>query len=180
MTAQFAPATTTGVTSEEFRAAFRNTVGTVSVITAGTGLRPVGFTATSLTSVSLDPAIVSFNISRTSSSWPTVSRSRHLAAHLLGTEHRDTARVFATSGIDRFAAVGDWAPGPHGIPVLGHALARLVLEVRSCTHVGDSAVVLAEVLEIQRADGTPLLHHAGRYRHLADETSAPPTTDHER
>lgn len=170
MTAQIAPASTPTVDvadfSADFRATFRNSVGTVSVITAGTGLRPVGFTATSLTSVSLDPPIVSFNISRTASSWPTVSTARHLAAHLLATEHQDTAQIFATSGIDRFAAVGDWATGPHGVPVLGRCLARLVLEVHSCTHIGDSAVLLAEVQQIERSEGQPLLYHAGDYRHL--------------
>lgn len=169
MTAQAAPTgTTPAVDPEDFRAAFRNSVGTVSVITAGTGLRPVGFTATSLVSVSLDPPVVSFNISRTASSWPTVSRARHVAAHLLGVEHQETAQIFATSGIDRFAAVGDWAPGPHGLPVLHRSLARLVLEVRTCTHIGDSAVLLAEVLDIQRSDGHPLIYHAGAYRLLAD------------
>ncbi|WP_202619193.1 flavin reductase family protein [Ornithinimicrobium cavernae] len=152
--------------SADFRATFRNSVGTVSVITAGTGLRPVGFTATSLTSVSLDPPIVSLNISRTASSWPTVSRARHLAAHLLAAEHQQTAQIFATSGIDRFAAVGDWATGPHGIPVLTRSLARLVLEVHSCTHIGDSAVLLAQVQQIERSEGQPLIYHAGDYRHL--------------
>lgn len=174
MTAQATPVgTPPAVDPADFRATFRNSVGTVSVITAGTGVRPVGFTATSLVSVSLDPPIVSFNISRTSSSWPVVSRARHIAAHLLGTEHQETARIFATSGIDRFATLGDWAPGPHGIPVLNQSLARLVLEVRSCTQIGDSAVLLAEVLGIDRSEGQPLIYHAGGYRLLADHHDSP-------
>ena len=172
MTAQATRVGTTPVVDPAtFRATFRNSVGTVSVITAGTGLRPVGFTATSLVSVSLDPPIVSFNISRTASSWPTVSRSRHVAAHLLGTEHRETAEIFATSGIDRFDTVGAWAPGPHGLPILTRSLARLVLEVHSCTPIGDSAVLLAEVLDIERSEGRPLLYHSGDYRLLADHDS---------
>lgn len=149
-----------------FRSAFRRSAGTVSVITAG-GIRPVGFTATSLVSVSVAPPLVSFNISATSSSWPTVSRAGHLAAHVLGTHQRDVATAFATSGIDRFAAAGEWEHGRHGVPLLRGALARLVLGVESITQVGDSAVVLARAVEIEHTDGTPLLYHDGAYRDLA-------------
>lgn len=154
-----------------FKAAFRSTAGSVSIITAG-GIRPVGFTATSLTSLSVAPPMVSFNITRTSSSWPAVSRAQHLAAHLLHRDQEDLARTFATSGIDRFATAGDWVPGPHGLPLLQGALARLVLAVHSCLPVGDSAVVVSEVLDIEHTAGAPLLYHDGSYRHLpADAVS---------
>ncbi len=169
----------TGLTGEPgpdasaFRAAFRSAVGTVSVITAGGPLRPVGFTATSLVSVSVDPLYVSFNISRGASSWPTVRRAGHVAAHLLHRDQQDVATAFATSGIDRFAAAGSWASGPHGLPVLDRALARLILAIRSRTHVGDSAVVLAEVVDIEHTPGAPLAYHDGGYREIAPTLPAP-------
>lgn len=154
----------------DLRAAFRRTAGTVSVVTTG-GLRPIGFTATSLVSVSLDPPLVSLNVSRSSSSWPTVSRAPHLVAHVLGAHQESVARTFATSGIDRFAAVR-WSRGPHGLPLLQDTLGTLVLAVRDRLEVGDSAVLIAEVTDLGLRDGTPLLYHDGAYLHLPGRSAA--------
>ncbi|WP_431727321.1 flavin reductase family protein [Verrucosispora sp. TAA-831] len=43
-------------------------------------------------------------LARSSSSWPTVAVAQHVAVHLLAENQQDSARTFATSGIDRFAA----------------------------------------------------------------------------
>lgn len=51
------------------RSVFRRHAAGVAVVTARGGAGPVGFTATSLTSVSADPPLVSFGISTGSSSW---------------------------------------------------------------------------------------------------------------
>src|SRR4051812_7090297 len=106
--------------SERFRSLLRCQASTVTVVTAP-GLPPAGFTATSFTSVSLRPPIVSFCLSRDSSTWPTIARANHVAVHLLGKDQSDVARRFATSGIDRFASPTAWSPGPHDVPILDGA-----------------------------------------------------------
>ena len=110
------------VNAGQFRALLRRQAATVTVVTApgdpAAGLAPAGFTATSFTSVSLDPPLVSFCLGRDSSSWPTVARAPYVAVHLLAEHQRDVARTFAISGIDRFAAHTGWQPGPHGVPLL--------------------------------------------------------------
>ncbi|MGN9809908.1 flavin reductase family protein [Micromonospora sp. BQ11] len=160
-----------------FRGLLRRQAATVTVVTAvarGTWNRaclggagePVraGFTATSFTSVSLDPPLVSFCLGVASSSWPVLARAEHVAVHLLAAGQRDAARIFATSGIDRFAAYRDWAPGPFGVPLLHGALAQLLCRVVDRVPAGDHTLVIAEPLALGAGvDGDPLVYHQGGY-----------------
>lgn len=168
-----------------FRTLLRRQASTVTVVTAvARGTRPAclgdlgeplraGFTATSFTSVSLDPPLVSFCLGVTSSSWPVLARAEHVAVHLLAAGQADAARVFATSGIDRFAAYPSWTPGPFGVPLLGGVLARLVCRVVHRVPAGDHSVVIAEPLALGGgADGEPLVHHRGGYTTTAGQVAA--------
>ncbi|MFI7214304.1 flavin reductase family protein [Micromonospora maritima] len=160
--------TPTDADPETLRTLLRHQASTVTVVTAP-GAPAVGFTATSFTSVSLRPPIVSFCLDLGSSSWPTVSRARHVGVHLLGHGQQEVARTFATSGIDRFAGPTRWRPGPEGVPILEDTLAWLLCRVVERVTVGDHAIVLAEPELLRHADvGSPLLYHRGRYAGLAD------------
>ncbi|MEU1887623.1 flavin reductase family protein [Micromonospora sp. WMMD987] len=168
-----------------FRSLLRRQASTVTVVTAVAGrpeptgpgrdagpTRPgrdagparAGFTATSFTSVSLTPPLVSFCLGVTSSSWPVVDRAEHVAVHLLGADQTEVARVFATSGIDRFAAHRAWTPGPFGVPLLDGVLARLLCRVVHRVPAGDHVLVIAEPLALGPGpDGDPLVYHRGDY-----------------
>jgi flavin reductase (DIM6/NTAB) family NADH-FMN oxidoreductase RutF len=162
------------VDTDLFRTLLRHQASTVTVVTAP-GTPPAGFTATSFTSVSLEPPLVSFCLDRSSSSWPTVARADHVAVHLLAQHQQGLAQTFATSGIDRFAAPTTWRPGPHGVPVLDGTLAWLVCRVADRVAAGDHVVVLAEPLLAQHGDAAaPLLYHQGRYACLAPIVPIPP------
>ena len=173
-----APAPQTAVDPDVFRSLLRRQASTVTVVTAP-GLPPAGFTATSFTSVSLAPPIVSVCLSRDASSWPTVARARHIAVHLLADGQRHLARTFATSGIDRFADPTAWRSGPYDVPILDGTLAWLLCRVIDRVVAGDHAVVLAEpVLARHGDDGAPLLYHDGRYACLAPIGPPPPGRNH--
>ncbi|WP_089156316.1 flavin reductase family protein [Micromonospora sp. NBS 11-29] len=154
--------------ADALRTLLRHQASTVVVVTAP-GTPAVGFTATSFTSVSLAPPIISFCLNLGSSSWPAVSRSRYVGVHLLSRQQQELARTFATSGIDRFAAPTRWRLGPEGVPMLEDTLAWLLCRVIDRVTVGDHAIVLAEPEQLWHADvGSPLLYHRGRYANLAD------------
>ncbi|MEU5783492.1 flavin reductase family protein [Micromonospora lupini] len=163
----------TDADADALRTLLRHQASTVTVVTAP-GSPPVGFTATSFTSVSLSPPIVSFCLNLGSSSWPTLARARHVAVHLLAHDQHEVAQTFATSGIDRFAAPTRWRPGPQGAPILDGTLAWLLCRVVDRVTVGDHVVVLAEPELLRHADvGSPLLYHRGRYAGLADAPDGP-------
>lgn len=156
------------VDADLFRSLLRRHAAAVVVITAP-GTPPAGFTATSFTSVSLDPPLVSFCLARTASAWPAVQTADTIAVHVLTREQEQVARTFATRGIDRFATHGSWRPGPDGVPLLEGVLATLVCRVTQRVDAGDHTIVLATPSSGEHhedASVTPLVYHDGSYAHL--------------
>ncbi|KOV62491.1 flavin reductase [Streptomyces sp. NRRL WC-3618] len=151
------------------RSVFRQHAAGVAVITARGSAGPVGFTATSLTSVCADPPLISFGISTGASSWPAISGADHVGVHILGEHQQELAATFARSGADRFGAPTAWREGPEGVPVLDGVLAWLVCRTVTRVPAGDHRVVLAEVMVGDPAGaGRPLLYHQGRFNGLRD------------
>src|SRR5699024_9144610 len=91
--------------------------GGVTVITADPGDGPVAFTATSLASVSADPALVVFSLSAQSSSAPAILRAQTIVVHIVDAGNTGIAILGATSGIDRFADRSIWSRLPTGEPL---------------------------------------------------------------
>ncbi|WP_305782415.1 flavin reductase family protein [Symbioplanes lichenis] len=159
---------TTLVDAQLFRSLLRRHAAAVVVITAP-GAPPVGFTATSFTSVSLDPPLVSFCLAHTASAWPTISAASTIAVHVLTQAQEHVARTFSARGIDRFAAHGAWHEGPDGVPLLDGVLATIVCRVAQRVEAGDHTIVLATPLSgdhLEDATVTPLVYHDGSYAHL--------------
>jgi flavin reductase (DIM6/NTAB) family NADH-FMN oxidoreductase RutF len=141
------------------------------VVVTVAGDPPAGFTATSFTSVSLRPPLVSFCLDRKASSWPAVARAQTVAVHVLSDRQERVARTFATSGIDRFATHADWYTGPDGVPLLGGVAAHLVCRVAQRVPAGDHCIVLATPVTGGHGDenAAPLLYQAGGYGYLHRE-----------
>ncbi|WP_328498105.1 flavin reductase family protein [Streptomyces sp. NBC_00414] len=151
------------------RSVFRQHAAGVAVITARGDEGPVGFTATSLASVSAEPPLISFGIGTGASSWPAISRTDHVGVHVLGEHQQELAATFARSGADRFGEPTAWREGPEGVPVLDDVLAWLVCRIVTRVPAGDHRVVLAEVLLGDPAGaGRPLLYHQGRFNALRE------------
>ncbi|MEU9926988.1 flavin reductase family protein [Streptomyces anulatus] len=152
---------------DRFKQVFRRYPAGVVVVTADSGRGPVGFTATSLTSLSLDPPLVSYGIGVAASSWPHVEAAASTVVNFLGADQESLARTFATSGIDRFAAPTGWRRLPEGEPVLDGVAGWLRLETERIVPAGDHRIVIARVteswLDEERA---PLLFHDGAYHSL--------------
>lgn len=149
-----------------FRSVFRRHAAGVAVITA-TGARPVGFTATSLTSVAVRPPLLSFGVGDASSSWPTLAEATHVGVHLLGEHQEELAATFARGGADRFAAPTRWRHGPYGVPLLERVPAWLVCEVVARVPAGDHHIVVGQaVAGDPEGPGRPLLYHQGRFTGL--------------
>lgn len=151
------------------RSTFRRHAAGVAVITARGATGPVGFTATSLTSVSAEPPMISFGVGTGASSWPAIAEADHIGVHILGEHQGDLAATFARSGADRFGAPTAWRDGPEGVPVLDDVLAWLVCRIVARVPAGDHRIVLAEVvLGDPSGGGRPLLYHQGRFTALRD------------
>lgn len=150
-----------------FRSVFRRHAAGVAVITATGPTGPVGFTATSLTSVAAEPPLLSFGISLGSSCWPAVAQSELVGVHILGEHQEALASVFARTGADRFGPATAWSPGPYGVPVLDGVPAWLVGRIVARMPAGDHRIVVAQAVDGDpHGPGRPLLYHEGGFHRL--------------
>lgn len=152
---------------EEFKSLFRQHAAGVAVITLRHGDRLVGFTATSVISVSAEPAIFAFSINNTSSSWPALERTERVTANLLAADQQAVSNIFATSGIDRFAET-EWEQHPSGDPVLPGAAGRISGRILQRIPAGSSHLILVAADSSDVADKEPLVYRNRVYHQLLE------------
>jgi 3-hydroxy-9,10-secoandrosta-1,3,5(10)-triene-9,17-dione monooxygenase reductase component len=135
----------------------------VTVITTVDQAGPAGFACQSFAALSLDPPLVLFCPARTSATWPRIEQAGHFCANVLAGGQRELARVFGTSGVDKFAGLR-WSPCSSGAPVLDGVLTWAGCTVEMVYEAGDHFVVLGRVVELgDCVAGQPLLFYRGRF-----------------
>ncbi|TSD95703.1 flavin reductase family protein [Skermania sp. ID1734] len=140
----------------------------VTIVTMYSETGPVGFTASSFASISLDPPLVSFNIAHTSSSIRALHAADSLVIHFLGEHQQHLAQRFARAAHERFSDRSLWTRLDSGEPVLHGTPMWLRVIVDRLIPIGDHTLVIGLVTRVhtQAADEpaiAPLLYHDGRY-----------------
>lgn len=153
---------------------FRDTLGlfvtgvTVITTTDEQGV-PVGITANSFNSVSLDPPLILWSVGLGVRSLPAFSAARSFAVHILRDDQADLSRRFATSGTDKFAGL-QVDPGLGGVPLLPDCAARLECSLHAKYPAGDHVLFIAQVEHLTSdPSAMPLVYHGGRYAELSDK-----------
>lgn len=136
----------------------------ITVVTAMHEGEPVGFTAQSFTSLSLDPPLVLVCPAKSSSSWPRISASGGFCANILADDQEAVCRAFATRGADKFRGIG-WTPAPGtGSPLLTGSLAWVDCRLEVEHDGGDHLIAVGRVVDVGvAADGRPLLFYRGGF-----------------
>jgi flavin reductase (DIM6/NTAB) family NADH-FMN oxidoreductase RutF len=157
--------------SEALKAAFRRHASGVAVITTNDADgNPVGFTATSMTSLGSNPALVTFNVSRGASSWPALSKTQHVALHMLGANNLDLAQKMAADNTKRFLDA-DWERSEFNLPVFQNVTAVLFGKVREFHNVEQNAVFIIEIVSgATGAEDKALLYNQRAYFTTSDES----------
>jgi flavin reductase (DIM6/NTAB) family NADH-FMN oxidoreductase RutF len=137
----------------------------LTVVTAASEDGPVGITANSFSSVSLDPPMVLWSIARSSRRFDAFADARFQAIHILGSNQMDLSRRFFRDGRD-FSGL-DTRHGIGNVPLIDGTLARLECEIVRRVDCGDHLTLIGEVHAIETSDGEPLVFAAGRYGTLA-------------
>jgi len=146
-----------------FREALGKFVTGVAFITAAPGGQPTGLIVNSLSSVSLEPPLVSFSPARSSLTWSRMRRAGRFGVNVLGRQHEPFVVRAAPAGADRFAGL-DWKPGRSGVPLLTDALVRLECEIAAEHLAGDHSIVLGQVSDLDISlTGDPLVFFAGEF-----------------
>lgn len=130
--------------------------------------RPAGMAASSFTSVSLEPALVSVCVARTSSTWPVLRRAGRLGVSILSAEQAAIGRQLAASGVDRFSGLS-WRATPDGAILLDRASGWLEVSVQDQVRAGDHDILILAVHDLDvDHELSPLVFHASRFRRLHD------------
>ena len=145
------------------REALGNFVTGVTVITTRSEEELYGLTANSFSSVSLDPPLVLFSLSRTAECFAAFQSSKHFAVNVLRSDQEALSNRFATKDIDKWSGVG-WAPGQGGCPLLDGAVATFECRITARHEGGDHVIYVGEVLTFSQGEGgAPLAFFRGGY-----------------
>jgi len=154
-----------GVSADEFRDVIGHFATGVTVITAVSEGKPLGTTASAVSSLSLEPPMLLICMNRQSATGAAVSREGRFAVNILDAQQGELAKRFASKTPDKFAGVEATA-GCFGEPLLAGALAHVECRVVEDVSGGTHTVFLAEVERAQAGAGTPLAYYRGQFGRL--------------
>jgi flavin reductase (DIM6/NTAB) family NADH-FMN oxidoreductase RutF len=144
--------------------AFPSGVAAVAAVVDGL---PAGIAASSFTSVSLEPPLVSLCIAHTSRTWPGLRSAPRLGVSILSASQELAVRQLSSRDGDRFAGL-DWRVTGDGAVLLGEASGWLETSVEQVVRAGDHDIIVLRVHDLDADhEVSPLVFHASRFRRLA-------------
>ncbi len=145
---------------------FRHVVGHlasgVTVLTTATDGRRHGMTASSVTSLSMDPPLMLACINNAAPTADAVTEAGTYAVNVLGEHQGELARQFATASQDKFRGVSV-RTGELDVPLLGDALAQIECEVVERVVGGTHTIFVGRVVSATAGDGQPLTYFRGGF-----------------
>ena len=162
-----------GVDSAEFRHVVGHLTSGVTVITGEADGSSFGMTASSVTSLSANPAMMLACVNRQTSTAGAILRAGRYTINVLGAGQEALARQFAVPHADKFRDV-NVGRGQWGGPVLADALASIECEVVDSVYGGTHAVFIGRVMHASARVGEPLAYYRGGFglfQHVDDEAA---------
>jgi len=157
----------------------RFATGVTIVTTTDDKGNPVGVTASSFNSVSLDPPMVLWSLAKTSHSMPAFENSGGFNVHILAAHQKDLSNQFAGRGEDKFVGI-DYENDTEGFPLLPEYAALFRCKTNFQYEGGDHIIFVGEVVEHKSTDYPVLIFHGGKYaeaRPKIDSAGQPDAVD---
>jgi 4-hydroxyphenylacetate 3-hydroxylase, reductase component len=150
--------------------AFRNALGGfptgVTIVTAqGADGALAGMTASSFNSVSMDPPLILWSITRTATYYPLFEAANHFSINVLSEDQQDLSNGFAREGEKPFDGI-PYSSGLGGAPLFDDCVAQFQCETWAKYDGGDHLIIVGKVLDFEAWDRTPLVFSGGGYRQL--------------
>ncbi|NDV10600.1 hypothetical protein GXW84_40410 [Rhodococcus sp. IEGM 248] len=164
------------IASDTFRKVLSHYPTGVSVVTGkSTTDDPVGLVVGTFTSLSLEPALVSFMPAKSSTSWPKIRSTGAFCVNVLGVNQGELCRQFSVPGGRKFDGV-DWKAGATGSPILPGSVAWVDCQIEQVIDSGDHEIVVGRVVDLSaESDELPMTFLRGGYAqlHLPQRSPAP-------
>lgn len=139
-------------TMRALRGAFGRFATGVTVVTVGSARGPVGITANSFASVSLDPPLLLWCAAKASRRHDAFAAAQHFALHVMGTGQDGVTWGFANAA-EAFDHC-DWALSDRGVPLIAGCPARFECTARDRIDAGDHTVLIGHVDRVTTEPGT--------------------------
>lgn len=123
---------------------------------------PIGLTANSFSSVSLEPAIVLWSLQKTSPSLIAFDACGRFVINVLSLHQAENSRRFSSAIADKFSGV-DFHRGLEGLPVLEGCAATFECKTLQRMEVGDHVLFLGQVEAYTHREASTLLYVRGQY-----------------
>lgn len=155
------------VNAEQFRDVMGRFASGVTVVTTENDGGYAGFTASSFSSVSLDPPLVLVCLGRDAACHDAFVDGAGFAVNILAADQADLSVRFSSDIDDRFEGVPH-APWVTGAPILGGVLAAIDCRLHAVHDGGDHSILVGRVERLGpvAADAEPLLYYRGAYQIL--------------
>jgi len=128
---------------------------------------PTGMSASSFTTVSLEPALVSVCVAKTSTTWPKLRGLPQLGVSVLAEGHSDVATSLSAKVGDRFASV-QWVATESGSVFVRGSTLWLECTVEKEVPAGDHHIVVMRIRTLEMyPDVAPMIFHGSNFRKLA-------------
>ena len=155
--------------TRELRQALGSFPTGVTVVTClDSNNNPLGFTANSFTSVSLEPQLISICIDKDSFNIESFSIVGHFAVSVLSEDQQAISTTFATPNEDRFLNI-EWDSKNTGSPVIKGAVAWFDCDTEQVISAGDHLILIGKVIAFDSTPKTPLMYLRGNYVNLGLE-----------
>ena len=153
-----------------FRLAMRRLASSVGVVTALDGGARVGMTASSITSLTMNPPALLVCVNQSASIYGCLDVGAPFCVNLLTSGQREIPAVFAggLAGEARFAH-GVWTPDGRGVPRLEDAQANISCSVDRMLGYGTHSIVIGRVESVRTTGAiNPLILQDGSYLRAVD------------
>jgi flavin reductase (DIM6/NTAB) family NADH-FMN oxidoreductase RutF len=162
------------IAADLFRNVLSNYPTGVSIVTGDVPDQgPVGLVVGTFTSLSLEPALVSFMPAKSSTSWPKIQSSGAFCVNVLGANQGALCRQFSTPGGNKFDGV-DWRPAATGSPLLNGVVAWVDCRIEQVFDSGDHQIVVGRVVDLRvESDELPMTFLRGSFGQVQLPEPAP-------
>ena len=159
----------TALHPDDFRAALSSWAAGVTVVTTRQGNLVYGITASSFSSLSLDPPLVLVCIANSNKLATMVQETQKFAVSILASDQQEVSSYFAISGrepVEHFEDFGTIELHT-GSPIITGALAHLDCELEMAVMGGDHTIAVGRVLTAAAdPEKRPLLYYRRAYREI--------------
>ena len=153
----------TPFSQREFREALAGFATGVTIITTcSPSGEKIGMTASGFNSVSMDPPLILWSVTKTAYSAPTFKEAEHFCVHILSADQVETSNRFAAAGTDKFSGVSHTV-NAFGVPMLDEYVSRFDCRMWAVYEGGDHWILVGQVQNLQNKKREGLVFSRGQY-----------------